>query len=77
MRVLKEAVNLGDHAEMHWHPRNINYVTKGGKLRFERQDGSTIDVDLTEGQVTSSTNDIYHAVDNIGNATIETIQVEL
>ncbi len=77
VRVLKVIVNPGDHADMHWHPHNINYVTKGGTLRFTRQDGSSVDVELIEGQVTSSEDEVFHAVDNIGDSVVETIQVEL
>ena len=77
MRVLKVVVNPGDTAEMHWHPHNINYVLTGGKLRFNRPDGSSVDVELTDGQVTSATSDSQHAVENIGDTTVETVQVEL
>lgn len=77
MRVLIVTVEPGDHADMHWHPHNMNYVTKGGKLRFTRKDGSTVDVDLTEGQATSSEVEVYHAVDNVGDTTVQTIQTEL
>lgn len=77
MRILKVTVRPGEHADMHWHPHNTNYVTKGGKLRFTRKDGSTVDVDLFEGQVTSSETEVFHAVDNIGESVVETIQTEL
>jgi mannose-6-phosphate isomerase-like protein (cupin superfamily) len=77
MRVLKVTVNPGDHADLHWHPHNVNYVTKGGKLRFTRPDGTTSDVELSEGQVTSSETAVSHIVDNIGDTVVETIQTEL
>jgi mannose-6-phosphate isomerase-like protein (cupin superfamily) len=77
MRVLKVTVNPGDKAEMHWHPRNINYVLSAGTLRFDRPDGTSVDVDLTEGQVTSSPSESSHAVENIGDGIVSTIQVEL
>lgn len=77
MRVLKVVVQPGDIADMHWHPHNINYVLSGGKLRFNRPDGSSVDVDLTVGQVTSAAVDSQHSVENIGDETVETIQVEL
>lgn len=77
MRVLKVVVKPGDTAAMHWHPHNINYVLSGGRLHFDRPDGSSADVDLTDGQVTSATTDSQHAVKNIGDTTVETIQVEM
>lgn len=77
MRVLKVSVKPGDKAEMHWHPRNINYVLSSGTLRFERPDGTSSDVTLTEGQVTSAPNESSHVVENIGDCIVETIQVEL
>lgn len=76
MRVLKVIVKPGDKAEMHWHPRNINYITASGKLRFTKINGSSADVELNEGQVTSS-DESSHSVENIGDTTVETIQVEL
>jgi quercetin dioxygenase-like cupin family protein len=77
MRVLKVSVPVGAHADMHWHPRNINYVLNGGTLKFTKRDGSSVSVDLTKGEVTSATTDVYHAVDNNGDSIVETIQVEL
>jgi quercetin dioxygenase-like cupin family protein len=77
MRVLKVAVPQGASAEMHWHPHNINYILAGGTLEFTKPDGSVVNVDLNQGQVTSATADSSHAVKNTGNTTVETIQVEL
>ena len=77
MRVLKVVVPKGAHADMHWHPRNINYVLSGGSLKFTKQDSSSADVDLKAGQITSAQGDVYHAVDNNSDVTVETIQVEL
>lgn len=76
MRVLKVTVKPGDKAEMHWHPENINYILKSSKLRFTKPGGSTVDVELTEGQVTSSP-ESSHAVENIGDTEVQTVQVEL
>lgn len=76
MRVLKVVVNPGDKAEMHWHPHNMNYILKSGTLRFTKPDGTHVDVELHEGQVTSS-GPASHAVENIGSTTIETVQVEI
>lgn len=77
MRILKVVVPSGATAEMHWHPHNINYILKGGKLEFTKQDGSIISVELSDEQVTSATNESYHAVKNNSDETVETIQVEL
>lgn len=76
LRVLKVIVRPQDKADMHWHPENINYILKSGTLRFTKPDGSIVDIDLTEGQVTSSP-ESSHAVENIGNTEVQTIQVEL
>ena len=77
LRVLKVSVAPGDTAKIHWHPRNINYVVSGGELEFTSKDGERKVVTLTSGQVTSAKNEMYHAVNNIGDKTVETIQVEL
>ncbi len=76
MRVLKVTVKPGDKAAMHWHPENINYILAPGKLRFTKQDGSTVDIELTKGQVTSSP-ESSHAVENISDTEVQTVQVEL
>jgi beta-alanine degradation protein BauB len=76
IRVLKIQVKPGDKARMHWHPENINYILSSGKLRFTKLDNSVVEVDLKEGQVTSS-NAGSHAVENVGDSTVQTIQVEL
>lgn len=77
MRVLKVSVNPGDVAEMHWHPHNINYILKSGKLRFTDPQNNSKEIELTEGMVTSWTQEAMHAVQNTGTSTVETIQVEL
>lgn len=77
IRVMKVSVKPGDTAEMHWHPHNINYVLEAGKLKFNKQDGSNVEVELSKGQVTSSTVDSYHAVENTGDTLVETVQVEI
>lgn len=77
MRLLKVTVPSGATADMHWHPHNVNYVLAGGTLEFTKPDGSAVSVDLSEGQVTSATTDIFHAVKNTGDKTVGTIQVEL
>ncbi len=76
MRVLKVTVQPGDKAEMHWHPENMNYILSSGRLKFTKDDGTSIDVDLVEGETTSS-GESSHAVENIGDTVVRTIQVEL
>ncbi|HEU5122079.1 MAG TPA: hypothetical protein VFT59_04485 [Candidatus Saccharimonadales bacterium] len=53
-----------------------DHTVKPGKLRFTKPDGSTVDIDLTEGQITSSS-ESSHAVENIGDSEVQTVQVEL
>lgn len=77
LRVLKVTVTPGDEAKMHWHPRNINYVLRGGELEFTAQNGERKVILLTAGQVTSATSEMYHAVKNNSDKIVETIQVEL
>jgi len=76
MRVLKVTVKPGDKADMHWHPENINYILSAGTLRFTKVDGGAAEVTLAEGQVTSSPAG-SHAVENIGDTEVRTVQVEL
>lgn len=76
IRVLKVTVKPGETAEMHWHPRNINYIISPGTLAFTKEDGSVIEIELAVGQVTSGLAG-SHAVKNIGDTTVETVQVEL
>jgi mannose-6-phosphate isomerase-like protein (cupin superfamily) len=77
IRVLKVIVKPGETAAMHWHPRNINYVISGGTLHFDKPDGSSVDIGLNDGQITSAPAEGSHAVENVGDKTVETIQVEL
>jgi quercetin dioxygenase-like cupin family protein len=76
LRVLKVTVAPGAKAAMHWHPENINYILTPGKLRFAKPDGTSVEVDLAEGQVTNSGAG-SHAVENISDSEVQTIQVEL
>ena len=77
MRVLKVVVPPGKKADMHWHPHNMNYVLSSGTLKFTDQQNNSKEVELLEGMTTSSLNDVYHAVENTGDTTVATIQVEL
>lgn len=76
MRVLKVVVQPGAKAAMHWHPENINYVLGAGRLSITKQDGTVVNADLNEGQVTSSPAG-SHAVENTGDTEVRTVQVEL
>ena len=76
VRVLRVTVPAGASAAMHWHPRNINYIITGGALRFTKPDGTVADVELRAGQVTSSP-ESSHAVENIGQTEVRTVQTEL
>jgi len=75
VRVLEVTVPVGATARMHWHPRNINYIQADGTLRFTREDGTVADVELAVGQVTSS-DAASHAVENIGDSEVKTMQIE-
>jgi len=75
IRMLKVTVKPGDTVGMHSNPQNVNYVLKAGTLRFTNPDGSTIDVDLTEGQVIPAPEGT-HAVENIGKTTVQSIGIE-
>lgn len=77
IRVLKVVVKPGKTAAMHWHPRNINYILRGGKLEFTKPDGSTALVSLESDTITSSIEEVHHAVKNNSTETVETLQVEL
>ena len=75
LRVLEVTVPVGATARMHWHPRNINYIQSGGTLRFIRENGTTADLELSVGQVTSS-DAASHTVENIGDSEVRTVQIE-
>lgn len=77
MRILKVSVAPGTTADMHWHPHNANYVLKSGKLKFTDPQNNSKEVKLAEGMITSSDKDVFHKVENTGDSTVETIQVEL
>lgn len=76
MRVLKVVVPPGQKAEMHWHPHNMNYILKSGKLKFTDRQNNSKEVELVEGMTTSSVSEVYHVVENTGDTIVETIQVE-
>ena len=75
VRVLDVYLAVGGKTEMHWHPDSVSYVLNGGKMRVTRPDGTVVDVELVAGKVIPGTNS-EHAVENIGNSDIHTIQVE-
>lgn len=77
MRILKVSVPAGETAAMHWHPHNANYILKSGTLKFTDPKDNSKEVELVEGMITSSEQDVFHKVENTGDTTVETIQVEL
>lgn len=76
VRVLQINVKPGEKAAMHRHPENITYVLSTARMRFTKSDGSTTDIDLTEGQVKHGDAG-SHKVENVGNQEFEAVQVEL
>jgi len=76
IRMLKARISPGQKANMHWHPENTSYILTAGRLRFTKPDKSTTEVSVTSEQVISS-KEGPHAVENIGDSTIEVIQVEM
>jgi quercetin dioxygenase-like cupin family protein len=76
IRVLKVTVKPGDKVAMHRNPENVNYILQAGILRFTSPDGSTQDVELTEGQIIPAP-ESSHAVENIGDTEVQTLGIEL
>ena len=76
IRVLEVTVRPGDTVPMHRNPENINYIVKPGSLRLSGPDGSTVDLQLTEGQVIPAPVG-EHAVENVGKTEVRTICIEL
>jgi quercetin dioxygenase-like cupin family protein len=76
IRVLEVTVTPGAKVPMHRNPENINYIVKPGTLRLIDPDGSTLDVELTEGQVIPAPVG-EHAVENVGMSAVKTICIEL
>ena len=74
IRVLDVVVPKGYKSASHWHPKNMGYVLKVGKLRFTLPDGAVKEVQLTEGQVTSGEGS--HIVENIGDTEVRVLQIE-
>ncbi len=76
IRVLEVRVKPNDKAEMHWHPANMVYVINPGLLRFINEKGEAKDVELKKGQVTQSSSEVNHIVENIGTSELLALQVE-
>ena len=74
IRVLDVVVPPKYKSASHWHPKNMGYVLKAGKLRFVLPDGTVKDVALSEGQVTSGEGS--HVVENIGETDVRVLQIE-
>jgi len=75
VRVLNVYLALGKMTDMHWHPENISYIVRGGKMKITKPAGAIIEVELTAGKVMAGAEG-QHAVKNIGSSDIHTIQVE-
>lgn len=75
IRMFKVTVKPGDKIAMHTNPENVNYILKPGTLRLINPDGSTHDLELTEGRVVPAPVGT-HAVENIGDSEVQTIGVE-
>jgi len=76
IRMLKVTVKPGNKVAIHRNPENVNYILRPGTLRLTSPDGGAQDVTLTEGQVIPAPVSA-HAVENIGDAEVQTICVEL
>jgi beta-alanine degradation protein BauB len=76
IRMLKVTVKPGETVAMHTNPENVNYILKAGTLRLTGLDGSSQDIELSEGQVIPAPVG-SHAVENIGETEVQTIGVEL
>lgn len=75
VRMLDVRLAAGEKTAMHWHPENISYVVQGGKMRVTRSDQTVVEVDLVTGKAIPGAEG-EHAVENIGNSDIHTIQIE-
>ncbi len=76
IRMLKVTVKPGDKVGLHRNPENVNYILRPGTLRLINPDSTSIDVDLTEGQVIPAPEG-QHAVENVGDSEVQTICVEM
>jgi beta-alanine degradation protein BauB len=76
IRVLEVTVKPGGTVPLHTNPENINYILKPGTLRLIDPDGSSVDIQLTEGQVIPAPVG-RHAVENVGKTEVRTLCIEL
>jgi beta-alanine degradation protein BauB len=74
IRVLDVLVPAGYLSPEHWHPSNTGYVLEGGPLRFFDENGTSKDVVLSTGQVT--TGEGVHRVQNVGQSQVRVLQIE-
>ncbi len=75
VRVVKLVVPSAAKEAMHWHPRSVSYVLSPGKVRRTKSDGTVTEATLAAGMVTSSPERL-HAMENIGESTVEMIEIE-
>lgn len=75
VRVVKLVFPPAAKEAMHWHPRSVSYILSPGKVRHMKSDRTVTEAKLTTGIVTSSPERL-HAVENVGESTVEIVQIE-
>jgi quercetin dioxygenase-like cupin family protein len=76
VRVLRISYGPGEKAGMHAHPGGIVVFLTDGEIRFTLPDGTTQDISVKAGQ-TRWVDAVRHAPENLGDAPLEVIQVEM
>ena len=75
MRVLRATFQPGDTARMHYHPKHMAYVLKGGRMRMTSE-GKSQEMGLDEGKAVFLDKQNHEAT-NIGKTVIDLLVVEL
>jgi oxalate decarboxylase/phosphoglucose isomerase-like protein (cupin superfamily) len=76
VRVLKVNIKPGQVAPMHSHPDNVSYYLTDGKLKVTMPDGKVVERNPKAGAAGWS-DATTHAVENIGTAEFQQVQIEL
>jgi quercetin dioxygenase-like cupin family protein len=76
VRVLEAELPPGVKEQVHSHPAYVIYVLAGGRYRNYTADGKTTEGELKTGEVLYR-EPLTHAAENIGDATLHMILVEL
>ena len=76
VRVVRITYGPGDKSVMHDHPASVSVMLSAGMIRMHFADGSTEDIEATDGQ-TMWMDAGSHLPENIGDEAFEVIQVEL